>query len=190
MVFTDEKAAAGASSHSAVAGVEAEVAHHAGEQRAVHSLGAATAVLVGLDLDQRRLGPAGEAGIAKLCGSPSLRWYTDRAVRYSPSESVVKVLIAIRPLLSGQWKYAPPGPSSGRAPHRQPADVAGPQRTGGGVPSTVAASAGSHAQVVQECRTTARAKRTEVACGSSAQRTSSQSRTNSPSARSQRAVGG
>jgi hypothetical protein len=113
-----------------------------------------------------------------------------RRRRRVPSESVVKVLIAIRPLLTGQWKYAPPGPSSGRAPHRHPADVAGPQRTGGGVPSTVAASAGSHAQVVQECRTTARAKRTEVACGSSAQRTSSQSRTNSPSARSQRAVGG
>ena len=38
--------------------VEAEVAHHPGEQLAVHALGSPAAVLVGLDLDHGGLGPS------------------------------------------------------------------------------------------------------------------------------------
>src|SRR3954454_14775602 len=64
------------------------------------------------------------------------------------------------------------------------------QTTGGGVPSAVAARAGSHSQRAQACWNAERATSTAAACGSRLAQTSSQSSTYSPKAASQRAASG
>src|ERR1039458_6270443 len=62
--------------------------------------------------------------------------------------------------------------------------------TGGGVPSALASSAGSHSQAAQAWRNADRANSSATACGLGAARTSSQSRMYSPSAASHRAAAG
>ncbi len=72
-----------------------------------------------------------------------------------------------------------PAPDSRRA-------ARGRYVSGGGVPSALAASAGSHSHVAQACRNTSRANSSASARESGAARTSSQSRTYSPRAASHR----
>jgi hypothetical protein len=56
----------------AVGGVEPEGRELVGEELGVDPVGAPAAVLVGLDLDERRLGRPESRGIAKQWGSASL----------------------------------------------------------------------------------------------------------------------
>ena len=81
-------------------------------------------------------------------------------------------------------------PARARSAGRVAARAGPSHRTGGGSPSMLAASAGSHAQTLHAWSTSERANASAVPNGSSLVQTSSQSRMNSPSVSSQRAAGG
>jgi plastocyanin len=83
-----------------------------------------------------------------------------------------------------------PGPPSSMNRGAAPRGSGRRQRTGGGDPSAVAASAGSQSHTLQACWNAERANSSACARASAMLRTSSQSRMYSPSVSSQRVAGG